>query len=93
LAEMGREVSCMGYIPPVQPNQYQEYQNRIKAVKSSYSRTVRVDKLKRAYLSLLEIPINKKISAKSKHTKQTEINAEKVYASLTGIGGNVNERI
>ncbi|MCQ6280940.1 hypothetical protein [Bacillus sp. EB600] len=83
----------MGYIPPVQPNQYQEYQNRIRAVKSSYSRTVRVDKLKRAYLFQLEVPINKKVSPKSKHTKQPERDAEKVYAFLTGIGGNVNERI
>jgi hypothetical protein len=83
----------MGYILPVQYTQYQEYQNRIKGVKSSYSRTARIDKLKRTYLSQLQIPINKNIQAKINRSKQPAKSADKVYAALTGIGRNFNENV
>lgn len=83
----------MGYLPPVQYTQYQEYQNRIKSVKSSYSRTVRIDKLNRIYLSQPDPQLNKKVPARLKHRKHPEKSAEKVYADITGIGGNFNDRI
>jgi Tol biopolymer transport system component len=78
----------MGYLLPVHYTQYQEYQNRIKQVKTNEIRTKSVDRVKRIDLSQK----NKLTVAQTKH-KVTGNMAEKVYADLTGIGGNFDERI
>jgi Tfp pilus assembly protein PilE len=78
----------MGYLLPIQYTQYQEYQNRIKRVKTNEIRTNSVDRVKRIYL----LQKNKLAIATTKH-KGSENTAEKVYADLTGIGRNFDERI
>lgn len=44
----------MGYLLPIQFTQYQEYQNRIKGVKSNYRETTKVERIKRVYRSQKE---------------------------------------
>jgi hypothetical protein len=80
----------MGYLLPIQYTQYQEYQNRIKRVKTNEFRTNSVDQVKRIYLAqknkfAVHLP-------KNKVTRNMAV-AEKVYADLTGIGRNFDESI
>jgi Tfp pilus assembly protein PilE len=78
----------MGYLLPIQYTQYQEYQNRIKRVKTNEIRTKSVDRVKRIYL----LQKNKLAVAQTKHKVSGNMK-EKVYADLTGIGGNFDESI
>jgi hypothetical protein len=80
----------MGYLLPVHYTQYQEYQNRIKRVKTNEFRTNSVDRVKRIYLAQ-----KNKFAVhhpKNKVTRNMAV-AEKVYADLTGIGRNFDESI
>ena len=77
----------MGYLLPVHYTQYQEYQNRIKGVKTNDNRIFRVDPVKRVYLSE-----RNKLAVYHTKNKGTGNVAEKVYADMTGIGGNFDEK-
>jgi hypothetical protein len=80
----------MGYLLPIQYTQYQEYQNRIKRVKTNEIRTNSVDRVKRIYLS----QETKLAVYHSKHkVTRNKAMADKVYADITGIGGNFDEKI
>jgi hypothetical protein len=77
----------MGYLLPVHYTQYQEYQNRIKPLKTNDLRTVRVDRVKPIYLSE-----RNKLAVHHTKNKGNGNMAEKVYADMTGIGGNFDEK-
>jgi hypothetical protein len=77
----------MGYLLPVHYTQYQEYQNRIKGVKTNDIRTARVERVKRIYLSE-----RNKLAVPPTKNKSTGNKADKVYADLTGIGGSFDEK-
>lgn len=80
----------MGYLLPVHYTQYQEYQNRIKPLKTNEIRTKSVDRVKRIYL----LQKNKFVGHHPKNKVTGNMaRAEKVYADLTGIGGNFDVRI
>jgi hypothetical protein len=86
----------MGYILPVGFEQYYQYQNRIKGVKSNYNRPTSVEKVKKAYLFSIQAVLKERTSSNqaSFHEqlrKQPGKDIERVYAELTGIGGNFNE--
>jgi hypothetical protein len=93
---IGRGCQLMSYILPVGLDQYRQYQERIKGVKSNYNRTTSVDKVKRAYLFSIQAILKEKTpsnhaSFHEKEKLQRGKSAERVYAELTGIGGNFNE--
>lgn len=77
----------MGYLLPVHYTQYQDYQNRIKPVKTNDLRTVRVNRGKR-----IDLSGKNKSAVQNAKNKDTGDLSEKVYASLTGIGGNFEAR-
>ena len=80
----------MGYLLPIQYFQYQDYQNRIKPVRTNDRQTARVDRVRRVYLSQ-----NKNLNMKPQiiSSQQAEKNNEKVYAELTGVGTRFDVRI
>jgi hypothetical protein len=77
----------MGYLLPVHYTQYQEYQNRIKPVMTNDLRTVRVDRVKR-----IDLSERNKSAVQNAKNKGAGYTSEKVYACLTGIGGNFDAR-
>ncbi len=86
----------MSYILPIGFDQYQQYQNRVKGIKSDDIRPAIVEKVKKAYLFSIQAVLKEK--APSNHTflmdqrrKHPGKEAEILYAQLTGIGGNFNE--
>lgn len=86
----------MGYILPVGFDQYQQYQKRIKGVKSNYNRPTSVEKVKKAYLFRIHAVLKEKAPSNQaafheQPRNQPGKDVDRVYAELTGIGGNFNE--
>lgn len=83
----------MGYILPVHGIQYEQYQNRIKGIKINNDRIFRVEKVKRAYLFQVEAREKETIPDNKNTEIRKEKGADRIYAEVTGIGQNFNERI
>lgn len=81
----------MGYILPINFYQYQHYHERIKGVKIDKFRTTGLERVKKAYLFRLDPSSEGKYPSGKRSRRNQENNADKVYAQLTGIGGNINE--
>jgi hypothetical protein len=81
----------MGYLLPVHYTQYQEYQNRMKRVKTNDIRQSKVERVKRIYLS--QFQNNNLAQHNTRNNKDPGKRTEQVNADLTGIGGNIDERI
>lgn len=86
----------MSYILPVGFEQYQQYQNRVKGIKSNDCRPASVERVKKAYLFSIQAvlkdnaPSNHSFRMEQQRRKSPGKEAEIVYAQLTGIGGIFN---
>lgn len=91
----------MGYILPIQFDQYAQYQNRIEGKLKKPLRRTQVDRVKQAYLDPMNLAIKKepvpyyfrKQPNDRKPTVQPGQKRKRIYAEITGIGRLFDEKI
>lgn len=87
----------MGYILPIQFDQYAQYHNRVESKGEKPVQKLQIEKVKNAYLAPVKLTIKNKTTLPAyfyrKNRPCTEQTAARVYAEITGIGRLLDVRI